>query len=90
MNNKVLLITTKGCAGCAIIRRLIKDAMQLYVKDICFEEKDITDCDKKFIKQNNITDFPTTLLIKNDITMFKFTGTKPAIIIHRWFKVNFG
>lgn len=87
--NKVLLITTKGCAGCAIIRKLISEAIQMFNGKIEFEEKDISEVNKKFISHHNISDFPTTVLFKNDSVVFKFTGTKPSIIIHRWFKVHF-
>ena len=87
--NKVLLITTKGCAGCTILRKLINEAISMYRGTITFEEKDLSECDKKFIKQNKITDFPTTFLIKSDIIRFKFIGTKPSIVIHRWFEVHF-
>lgn len=88
--NKVLLITTKGCVGCAILRRLISEAIDMYNKDINFEEKDVSNCDKNWIKQNKITDFPTTLLIKGDVIKFKFTGTRPSIVIHRWLKIHLG
>lgn len=87
--NKVILITTKGCAGCAIIRKLINEAIEMYRGKIDFEEKDISEVEKAFIRQHNITDFPTTVLVKNHNVVFKFSGTKPSIIIHRWFKVNF-
>lgn len=88
--NKVILVTTKGCAGCAIIRKLINEALEMYHNNAIFEDYDVSEVDKKFINTNHITDFPTVLLIKDNVTMFKFVGTKPAIIIHRWLKVNFG
>lgn len=89
MNNKVLLITTKGCAGCAIARKLVEEAIQMYRHPITFEEKDVNAVDEKFVRNNNIYDFPTILLIKDDVVKFKFTGTRPSIIIHRWFKIHF-
>lgn len=88
--NKVILVTTKGCAGCAIVRKLIDEAITMYHGKVEFEEKDISDIDRSFIKKHNICDFPTTILVKNYNVMFKFTGTRPSIVIHRWFKIHFG
>ena len=90
MNNKVLLITTKGCAGCAIAHKLVEEAIQMYRHPITFEEKDIDNVDEAFVRNNKIYDFPTVVLIKNDTVKFKFTGTRPSIVIHRWFKIHFG
>lgn len=86
--NKILLITTPGCEGCAIIRRIIEEAITLSKKSIELEVKDAKDLDKKWFNQNRITDFPTVFLIKGDIIKYRFVGTRPAIVISQWIKLN--
>lgn len=88
MASKLLVITTKGCKSCNIIKQLIDVAIPLSAKKVKIEYKDYTDCDITWLKQENITDFPTTLLIKDDLIKFKFVGTKPAIIIARWIRIH--
>lgn len=85
--NKILIITTKGCEGCAILSKLIKEAIDTSGINIVFEQKDFTEIDKKFIKQNRVIDFPTTFLIQNKDIKFSFVGTRPAIVIARWIEV---
>ena len=87
--NKILLITTKGCAGCNIMHRLIRQAMKSSSKEISFAIKDKGEFDKKWLAQNKITDFPTTLFIKDDVIKFKYVGTNPAVVILRWIDVYF-
>ena len=45
--NKIVLITTKGCEGCSIMRNSIKQALNNTSKKIEFVIKDITELDKK-------------------------------------------
>ena len=86
--SKILLITTRGCEGCAIIRRLIEEAISISKKDVELTVKDASDIDKKWLKHNRVTDFPTTFLVKDDVIKYKFVGTVPAIVISQWIKVN--
>ena len=85
---KVLVLTTKGCEACNTIKHLVEQGVSLSSKEIEIEFKDISECDKKWIKQNKVEDFPTTFLIKDNIIRFRFTGTRPAIIIARWIDVQ--
>lgn len=87
--NKITLISTKGCEGCTIARNSIKDAISKTRKSITFEEKDITEVNKKFIKTFGIEDFPTILLLKDEKLKLKWTGSVPSIVILRWIDINF-
>ena len=44
---------------------------------------------RKRIKRKRINDFPTMFLSKDDIIMFKYEGTAPAVVILQWMKVYF-
>ena len=87
--NKIVLITTKGCAGCNIMHRLIREALKSTSKKIEFSIRDKDEVGKKWLAQNQITDFPTTIFIKDGIIKFKYVGTNPAIVILRWIDVYF-
>lgn len=89
MKKKVLLITTKGCEACNIVKDLIQKALKIYGKEVEYEVKDKDEVDKKFLSTYHVTDFPSTLLIENDMVVFNFSGTRPAIIIARFMSVHF-
>ena len=74
--NVIRLITTEGCEGCAIAKRLIEKAISVAEVEIHLEVIDCLDsCYYDFIKQNNINDYPTTLYIVNDKVIDKTIGT---------------
>ena len=76
MDNAIRLITTEGCEGCAIAERLIKKAISVAKVKIYLEVIDCLDpYYYDFIKQNNITDYPTTFYIVNDKVIDKTIGT---------------
>lgn len=87
--NKIVLITTKGCEGCSIMRNSIKQALLATKKEIVFEEKDVESIDKKVLKQLNLKDFPTTFFFKENKVVRKEVGTRPHIIVLRWIDINF-
>ena len=88
--NKILLITTKGCEGCGIATKLIVEAIESRPEiPVEFVSKDISEFNKKWLKQNKISDFPTTILMQNDIIKFSFVGTRPSVVIARWIEVYF-
>lgn len=92
MNDIIYLITTKGCEGCKIAERLIKEAInkstfthiQLKIID-CLDDNY-----KQLIKDNNITDFPTMLFVRENYVLYKYIGTSPIHkiinLIQYWFK----
>lgn len=87
--NKILLITTQGCAGCRIMERLIGEAINKSSKEIEFHKKDFKEVKPKFLRDNGIRDYPTTVFIKDDSIRFIYTGTNPMIVILRWIDVYF-
>ena len=63
MDNVIRLITTEGCEGCAIAERLIEKAISIAEVEIHLEVIDCLDpYYYDFIRQNNITDYPTMTL----------------------------
>ena len=87
--NKILLLTTRGCEGCSIMRTSIKQAIILSKKDIAFEEKDLGQLTKAFIQVNRIKDYPTVLFYKDDILKRKEVGSRPYIVVLRWIDIDF-
>lgn len=83
--NKILLITTKGCGACKTMRNLILSALkEVKNKKIQFDEQDVSKLDKGFLKENEITDFPTMVFFRNENLVFQYSGTMPVIVIFRW------
>lgn len=88
-NNKVVLVTTKGCEGCVIARNIIKDAIDEHSKVIAFEQQTLEEFGKQRLTKFKIRDFPTILLFKNDVLVHKHTGTAPLVFFLRWFDIYF-
>ena len=86
--NKIYTITTEGCNSCSTLNKLMLEAIKISGTKAEYVTEDVTKADKKFIKQYNVTDFPTTFLINNDKVKFMFAGTRPAIVIARWIELN--
>lgn len=83
--NKILLIKTKGCESCEIVEHNIKEIIDSNKKYNCvLEVIDKNNCNKVFLKQNKITDFPTVIFYKDDTIKFKFVGNYPIIVIIQW------
>ena len=87
--NKILLITTKGCASCSIMNRLIKEALNDTHKDIVYEVKDCKNADKSFLHENRIKDYPSTCFIRDNKFKYVYVGTAHAIVINRFIDIHF-
>lgn len=87
--NKILLITTKGCDACDIMRNAVHQAVGATKKDVECEDKDFSEVDKDFIKKYGIKDFPTTLFFKNNRLVRKEVATRPYIVVLRWIDIDF-
>lgn len=81
---QIVLVTSEGCEACAIMRKNCVEAINETSKVIDFKEKDISEYSKHFLAKHNITDVPTTLLMNNGEVKYKYTGTRPKIVILRW------
>lgn len=86
---KIMLITTKGCEGCTIMRHNTQAAVLKARKEIEFEIKDRVEVGKKFLRTFNINDFPTILLFKDNEFKFKYVGSMPTIVVTRWIDIYF-
>ena len=87
--NKIVLITTKGCQGCHIMPCHIEQALENTKKKIEYVVKDIKYLTKDERSKLNVSDFPTTLLYKDDKLTRQEVGTRPYIVIVRWFDIDF-
>ena len=87
--NKILLITTKGCEGCSIMHKSIKQALDYTSKTIEYVVKDITELTKEEKSKLKTSDFPTTVFYKNNRITRKEVGTRPYIVIVRWIDIDF-
>lgn len=76
--NRVVVIVTEGCEACAFMQRIVAKAYnEAKIEDTSigvynFDEREV----ENLIKENNITDFPTTLFIKNGTVIDKIIGTE--------------
>lgn len=87
--NKIVLITTKGCEGCSIMNNSIKQALNSTNKEIEYVIKDVEDLNKKEKSKLKTSDFPTTILCKNNRITRQEVGTRPYIVVLRWIDIDF-
>lgn len=87
--NKIILVTTKGCEGCNIMHKSIKQALDCTSKKIEYVVKDVTELTKEEKSKLKTYDFPTTLFYKNDRITRQEVGTRPYIVVVRWIDVDF-
>ena len=87
--NKIVLVTTKGCEGCNIMHKSIKQALDCTSKKIEYVVKDVTELTKEEKSKLTTYDFPTTLFYKNDRITRREVGTRPYIVVVRWIDVDF-
>ena len=87
--NKIVLVTTKGCEGCNIMHKSIKQALDCTSKKIEYVVKDVTELTKEEKSKLKTYDFPTTLFYKDARLVRKEIGTRPYIVVVRWIDVDF-
>lgn len=87
--NKIVLVTTKGCEGCNIMHKSIKQALNCTSKKIEYVVKDVTELNKEEKSKLKTFDFPTTLFYKNNRITRREVGTRPYIIVVRWIDIDF-
>ena len=87
--NKIVLVTTKGCEGCNIMHKSIKQALDCTSKKIEYVVKDVTELTKEEKSKLKTYDFPTTLFYKNNRITRLEVGTRPYIVVVRWIDVDF-
>ena len=78
MKNRVIIITTKGCEACSFMQRIVAKAYsEAKIEDTSIGVYDFHDREvEDLVQKENITDFPTTLLIQNGVTIYKVVGTQ--------------
>lgn len=90
---EIMLITTKGCAGCSIMRANINKALASTKKENIqyteIDHKDLLDKNRKQYLAINPTDFPTVVFKRNHRIVRKEVGTRPVIVVLRWIDIDF-
>ena len=90
---EIMLITTKGCEGCEIMKNSIKQALALTKKEgITFRQVDIKqlmETNKDLYNSLKLRDFPTTIFRKYKNIVRKEVGTRPYIVVLRWIDIDF-
>ena len=87
--NKIVLVTTKGCEGCNIMHKSIKQALDCTSKKIEYVVKDIKELTTEEKIKIKASDFPTTVFYKNDRITRREVGTRPYIVVVRRIDVDF-
>ena len=90
---EILLITTKGCEGCNVMKHIIEQALiATKVKGIKFrdvERKAFLREDRDFYNSLKLRDFPTIIFKKDGVLTRKEVGTRPLIVVLRWIDIDF-
>lgn len=76
-----------SCGACKIMRRLIREALHNTAKGIDFEVQNRQQADKVMMIHHNITDFPATVFMKDDIVKYVLIGTTAVPAINRYIDV---
>lgn len=87
------LITTQGCVGCKVMDNLIIQSLKKLHKvrpQLSYLKQDKSNYNKSFLASNNITDFPTVLVLIDNQVVFKHTGIVPESTILSWLLKYFG
>lgn len=86
---EIILITTRGCQGCAIMKHSIEEALRFTKKEgIYFKYYDIAAADNT-IKRLQLHDFPTVIFKRDGRITRKEVGTRPYIVVLRWIDIDF-
>lgn len=90
MENKVIYLgTTHDCSACKLQRYLLEEVLEKH-QDIKLEVCDYTGLPDWFKTQIQLTDFPVTIFVKDDVIKYSFVGTKTVGKIEKIIKdINF-
>lgn len=72
--NVIKIFTIEGCKACEILNNIldgIKNEIEIKIENIDYNNPAYKD----FIKEHNITDFPTMCFVKDNDVIAKFIGT---------------
>lgn len=92
MNDKIRLVTTKGCEACKIMNNLIRQAItKSTFTHITIE---IIDCEneryRQFLNRYFVRDFPTMIFMRENQVLYKDTGTSTVNDIVKKIQYWFG
>ena len=85
----IVLITTKGCIGCNVMRSAIREAINTSNLDISFTVKDIKELSGAYKATHKLRDFPTTQFFVDNRKVRQEIGSRPSIVVKHWIKLDF-
>lgn len=77
----IYLVTTKGCKGCEIQERIIKQALDIIEANIHLHISDYTKFKHTNPEYDKFRDFPTTLYVYNGVVLARTIGTQPLALV---------
>lgn len=81
---EIILLTTKGCEGCNIMRNILQEAIKTE-SNIEYNEFEFPNIHDVSVYIGNVTDFPATFIKNNNIVKL-IIGTRPIPIIKKIIK----
>lgn len=88
--NKVKIITTTGCEGCAILLNSTLKAIEKHTNPVTLEVTNIDSVPKQIRTEYGLTDFPTMLLFVDNEFKYKHVGSIPVVVVNKIFNKYFG
>lgn len=85
----IFLVTTKGCAGCRIMEKIIRKVLDK-TDNISFHVSDYTKFKHKKKELDKFRDFPTTLFVDDGEVKSRIVGTQPESYVVDKIRQAFG
>ena len=85
----IFLVTTKGCAGCKTMDRILRKVLYK-TTDITFHVSDYTKFRHNKKELDKFRDFPTTLFVDDGEVKARIIGTQPEFYIINKIRQAFG
>lgn len=85
----IFLVTTKGCAGCRIMEKILRKVLDK-TDNIAFHVSDYTKFKHKKKELDKFKDFPTTLFVDDGEVKSRIVGTQPEYYVVDKIRQAFG
>lgn len=72
---KIIKCSADFCEPCKALDRVMDEIIPSYNTNVIYEKIDVEE-DVDFAEDNKIRSVPTTILMKDDIEVYRFVGTK--------------
>ena len=72
---KIIKCSAEWCQPCKALDRVMDEIIPSYNTNVVYEKIDIEE-DVDFAERNKIRTIPTTILMKDNVEIFRFSGTR--------------